>query len=68
MVQIISRGLIKWRVFWLVENYDKLSREISPNSLPKKDATNSDTFKLVENDPSQDLMEDDAKFIEWLED
>ena len=37
-------------------------------NTPKKDAINSDTSKLVENDAGQDPVEDDAKFIERLED
>lgn len=37
-------------------------------NMPKKDVTNSDTSKLIENDAGQNPMEDDAKFIERLED
>lgn len=37
-------------------------------NTPKKDVTNSDTSKLIENDAGQNPMEDDAKFIERLED
>lgn len=69
MAQIISLRLIKWGVFiivckiWriVIGDVTKLVK-----NTPKKDGTNDDTWKFVDDD-NTDLAKEDTKFIEWPE-